>query len=539
MTKVQGEMADAAQASLGCTDPKALKLGDKALARNTGFNLIGQLLPFAIGLLTIPFVVRTLGVDRFGVLSLAWAILGYFTLFDLGLGRATTKVAAECFARNDLEALPKLAWTSILVQVVIGLIGAGVSFALVPLVVSSVLKLNGPIAVEASQTFYILCAALPIVLASNTYRGILEAGQRFDLVNYVKVPTTALLFVGPAVAVALRNSLPVVVTSIVLSIVLSAVVYALAAVRIFPSLRRLVYDGKMIRTLANFGGWITVSNVVGPLLTYTDRVLIGAHLSVAHTSYYSVPSDAATRLWVFPRSLTSTLFPAFSSFDELRATDRVSQLYVRSLKLLAVALALAIGPLIVLADVILRVWMGADFAVQSSPVLRIAVIGVLINSIAWIPFNLLQGVGRPDLTAKFHLVELPWYVGTLWPLVIYFGICGAAIAWTLRHVLEAVLLFASCHKLGLVFLDRYQRHDLTRTLAFVFGFIAASCATVVIPDPYIRLLLTAVLAGGFGWFGWNLLLNTDDRQFVLASVPYLHRCNRLLSSEPLQADDNV
>ena len=46
--------------------------------------------------------------------------------------------------------------------------------------------------------------------------------------------------------------------------------------------------------------------------------------------------------------------------------------------------------------------------------LQILAVGVFINSLAQVPFALLQGVGRPDLTATLHLIELPLYLGLLW-----------------------------------------------------------------------------------------------------------------------------
>lgn len=61
------------------------------IARNTLLNLLGQGIPMLVGLVALPVVARGLGPDRLGFLSLAWTLASYFTLFDLGLGRATTR----------------------------------------------------------------------------------------------------------------------------------------------------------------------------------------------------------------------------------------------------------------------------------------------------------------------------------------------------------------------------------------------------------------------------------------------------------------
>jgi O-antigen/teichoic acid export membrane protein len=64
---------------------KPLEIKGSLLARNTLFNLIGQGLPLVVAVVTIPFIIQGLGIDRFGLLSLAWVVLGYFAIFDSGL----------------------------------------------------------------------------------------------------------------------------------------------------------------------------------------------------------------------------------------------------------------------------------------------------------------------------------------------------------------------------------------------------------------------------------------------------------------------
>ena len=66
----------------------------RLLARNTVWNLGGQVAPLVVAIFAIPPLIKGLGTDRFGVLTLAWVVIGYFSLFDLGLGRALTKLVA-------------------------------------------------------------------------------------------------------------------------------------------------------------------------------------------------------------------------------------------------------------------------------------------------------------------------------------------------------------------------------------------------------------------------------------------------------------
>src|SRR5204862_198375 len=79
--------------------------------RNTVWNLGSLATPMLVALVTIPALIRALGSDRFGILALAWMLIGYCSLFDLGLGRALTKLISEG-AENHSE-LAGAVWTAL------------------------------------------------------------------------------------------------------------------------------------------------------------------------------------------------------------------------------------------------------------------------------------------------------------------------------------------------------------------------------------------------------------------------------------------
>src|SRR2546422_5253255 len=85
------------------------------LARNTLLNLLGQGIPLVVAVLTIPVIVGRLGPIRFGILSLAWMVVGSFSIFDLGLGRAATKGVAEALGAGEEDRVPRIAWTAVIV----------------------------------------------------------------------------------------------------------------------------------------------------------------------------------------------------------------------------------------------------------------------------------------------------------------------------------------------------------------------------------------------------------------------------------------
>lgn len=499
------------------------ELNGRLLTRNWVLNLMGWIVPLSVALFAIPYVVRGLGAERFGVLSIASALLGYFGIFDLGLGRATTKFVAESLARREHERLPQVVWTSIWAQGLLGVVGTTITVLLIPIAVDRYLKISLPLVADTRTSLIVLSMSLTVVLIGNALRGVLEAGQMFDIVNYVKVPTNTSMFLLPAVGVFLHLSLPGIVWLLVAARVIATVSYLVACLRYFPTLRGQYLPHKSsMRPLLVYGGWVMVSNFITPLLAYVDRFLIGSVVSMGAVGYYSAPYEAINRAWVVPSTLAATLFPAFTNLDTGGARQRLEELCARSLKSLLLISAPTLLILALFAKTILRVWLGPDFAGQSALTLQILALGMLISSIALVPFSLLQGVGRPDLTGIFSVIEFAFQVVCCWFLVRRFGIAGAAIAWALKALLDALLMFATVFFLNSVSFSSLLQNGLRRTLiaVSVLGFSLAIVWRAHGSFP-VQVLIAGVLILGFFLISWTHILDSRDRDLVLVTVSHV------------------
>jgi len=123
--------------------------GRRLIAKNTIFNLTGQILPMVAGVVTIPFIVRGLGAAEYGILSIAMMLLGYFNIFDLGLSRATVKFVAENLDPENVHKVPELVWTSLSLLVGLGIIGGAVAAFFVPISVTHLFKMPAELAGQA------------------------------------------------------------------------------------------------------------------------------------------------------------------------------------------------------------------------------------------------------------------------------------------------------------------------------------------------------------------------------------------------------
>jgi O-antigen/teichoic acid export membrane protein len=181
-----------------------------------------------------------------------------------------------------------------------------------------------------------------------------------------------------------------------------------------------------------------------------------------------------------------------------------------------------LGPALVVVAVgapdILGLWIGPDYARQGALALRVLAAGVAVNALAHVPYALLQGRGRPDLPAKFQLVELPLHLGLTWLLVRAYGVPGAAIAWSARMALDAALLFGAAHRLGAISPGVLRQARLTRTALWLAGVaaLAGVAGAGAVAQTRLGVMVAATMASTV--VVWRLSLDAADRARVLRAL---------------------
>jgi len=483
-------------------------LSGRILARSAVWSLVAQALPALIGLVAIPSIIRGLGVERFGVLTLAWMVIGYFGVLDLGLGRAVTKFAAELMVSPRPEG-NRLIWTAWYLMLGVGLVGAIGLAGITPWLVHTALRIPPTLQTETQIAFYLLALAVPIVVVTTGFRGLLEAAQQFRLTSLVKIPTGVLTFLVPLLILRFTTNLAPIVLGLVVVRLIGAIAYFVmcrtaAEIDAHPA----QFESASARLLLRFGAWITVSNIISPLMAGVDRFVVGALLSVAAVTYYATPYEAVTRLLLIPTAFAAVLFPAFSSASVIRR-ERLMQLFRAGYWILLVAMYPLAFIIITFAPELLHAWLGDAFSAQSTGVLRWLTVGVLANSLASVPFALLQGLGRADTTAKIHVVEAPVYLLLLIWLIRHYGITGAALAWSFRTTVDMLILFVVAERQ----LDTPISHRISLGAPFVALFPLLGVG-LLIPTLVPKVLLSLALVFCFGVIAWRWMV-LGRRKLVL------------------------
>jgi O-antigen/teichoic acid export membrane protein len=277
--------------------------------------------------------------------------------------------------------------------------------------------------------------------------------------------------------------------------------YLVLCLRTVPAMRRgFAVRLDVVESLVGFGGWMTVANVINPIMVQMDRFLVGALVSTAAVAYYTTPYELVTKYWFLSNSVVGVMFPAFAtSFVQDRS--RTALIFGRGVKYVFLILFPLVLVTVALAHEVLTLWIGADFALRSTRVLQCLALGVFLNGLAQVSSALLQGVGRPDLTAILHVVELPFFLVMAWFLISTRGIEGAAMAWTARTALDLVLFFGMARRV--LPSSSETVHGLIWALGVTLPVVAVFALPISIAPRVAFLLLVAVAYSVVTW-GWAL-----------------------------------
>lgn len=411
--------------------------------RYAGYYLAAQVIPLVIGVAITPYLLGLLGNQRFALLTLAWLLANYFTLFDFGISRGMTHFISQARARYDFDEIRRTWWTAVALQTIVACAATAVIIAGGNAVWSwGETAAIGPLLGATSETrilFYFAALSIPASVVGLALRGHLEAHRRFGSVSLIRGAVAVGAVVVPAIVVSLGGDLGVSGLCFAAVQVVATATYAVLGLAQLPRARRRpAFSREVVRRLIAYGWPVTLTGIVVPLVRYADRFMISAIRPLGELPYYSVPSDGVIRLDLIPASVSATTFPGLSASTSMMDAESVS-LYVRSARLVLVSSSAIALIVVALAHPLMAIWLGVAFSERSAFVLQVLTTAYLLEATTWASNTLLFAVGKPRLVATLFLITFIVSIPVTLLGLLVAGIKGAAVGTFFRCAFEAAL----------------------------------------------------------------------------------------------------
>lgn len=455
------------------------------------WTLVGTILPLFVGFVTTPFTVRLLGADQYGIYALVALIPAYLAFADVGMSIASTRFGSEFFSKDDPEAEARLVRTAAGIALCVSVPIAATVLVLADFIAG---LLKAPDALEGQAASVIRLSAL--ILVFNFLSGIFNTPQlarlRMGLSAAVNTTVKVASQIGVPLIIFLGYGLIDAVWFLVMMTGLGSLLHFIVSARLLPSMIGISIDRASIGPLLRFGLPLVGAAVAGVILTNGEKAIVAAGISTTALGYYTIAFSLSQVIMVTSQSLIQSLIPAFS---QLQGPDRESQrntLYSRSLRVTFLAVTPGVFLFAVLARPFLEVWVGQEFAQNSIIPLYILLTGFAFNAFAYVPYAIMISMGRTDVTNKVYWLELIPYLGFVWFMTERFGLIGAAVAWSVRTILDVAVHFYIAKRFAAT---RYVGAGLIRYLPGPFiAFGAMALHFTVFSSNMLASILAVVVA---------------------------------------------
>lgn len=423
------------------------KLFSSAFLRNISWNFLGYALPVLVAIVMIPVLLRHTGLERFGVLSLIIVIIGSVTIFDFGITRSVTnsvrKYLDEQNERSMLTVI-KTGWFIITAVILIISVLFWVESQWIALHLFNVSTQE--IRDEVSGSMEIIAFSLPFVIAQTVFVGVMEAFGAFKKISIGKAPFSILMYLVPVIISFYTPSLFWLTLSLcLLRCIMAVVFYMMMSSEIRKVTPISIFGVSMSKAitleLVKYGGWISVGNIIAPIILYIDRFFVASIVGASVFAYYTTPYDVVSRVAIVTVSACGVLFPVLVSKISTDVRSANSYFNKVMLGIFAVLVIPAVAG-IFLSKWFLSAWISPDFAEHSWIIFSMFLVGYLIHGLVQPAFIWIQACGKPWIMAVSMIVDLILYVIYLPWMTHKYGIIGAAIAWNIRVFLGLIVLHA-------------------------------------------------------------------------------------------------
>ncbi len=451
----------------------------RTLAKNTTVLLVANIISSLFGFFTTLYTARYLGVEGFGVLSLALSLTGIFgILTDLGLSTLTTR---EVSRNNSLAN--KYIGNTILIKIILAFLTFG-------LIVSVVYIIGYP--QDVKNVVYIITLSIIFGAFTGIFNSIFQAFEKMEYMSLNMILNAVLMLTGVLTVIYYGFGILAVASvyffSSIVVFILTLIIYTWKF--FLPKIHLDLDFWKPTIKEASFFG---ISNILVVIYFYIDSVMLSIMVGNSAVGIYNAAYKLIFALMFIPSILVVAIFPVMSKHFE-SSKDLLKLEYEKSVKyLFAVAMFIFIFGLMFADRIILFIY-GSGYT-TSVAALQTLIFVVPLIFITYLLGNILGAVNKQRILTIVAFANAIFNIILNLILIPKFNYIGASIATVATEGLGFILMFS--------YISRYFfKISLTQNiLKTLFSSIL-----VLIVIYYLKFNLNWIIAAILGFFMYLLLL---------------------------------
>ena len=303
--------------------------------------------------------------------------------------------------------------TSWVVQIIRGFVLASILFFLAPFIA---VFFKAP---EAEQILKVVGFATLLSGLGNVAVVFLSKELEFHkYFLYQIMGTLADFAVAVVFAIILRN-----VWALVFGLLAGILVKVIISYTIYSYYPRFKFDFEKTKELFNFGKWISVSNAIAFFVVQADSFFVAKMLGISALGFYQIAYKIPSVLAI--EVLAGAIFPAYSKIQDNLA--KIKESYLKILQLFSFLIIPMAGGIFVLSSEFIVLFLGEKW-LPAVGAMQVLILSTPIWTVAFLSDYVFLALGKPKIVTKGITIRLVLLVTFIYPLIMWKGILGSAIA---------------------------------------------------------------------------------------------------------------
>jgi O-antigen/teichoic acid export membrane protein len=472
---------DGVDASAGSV-PRGVSSKSGHAARDGLFNLIGWAWPVVMSIVTVPYFLRLLGEELYGVYAVIAIVAGYLSMVSTPAAAGNVRFLANALSKNEWDEVRSFHLNGFYVNFVIAALSSLLLFVAAEWLTLVVFKVPEHLHPVAILAFRIGAVGYLLNGVAGSLRSLPYAASRFEWVNGVTLVAGTANTILVIIALWLGYGLSGAVIAQVLSSVVAVSGFQLACTRLLSKMpieggRRPAFDEKKIKNLMSFSALMFIEHVLAQIGANIDRTLVGVRLGATSITYYAVPSRVSDLVSGISSALARRMYPIAAGSVGSKQSQDLVRTYITSLRTIAwISCALAVI-LVTCSHDLLTVWLGAGMADKSAAILSLLAIADAGLAIGHVAHYTSLGLGRADVNLKFRVISLGVAITAGLALMHFVGLVGVAWAMVIGFVPSQIVF----------------------SIYVAAKFLDSSTPATVLPI-IVRIIATVSVVVGGAWF---------------------------------------
>ena len=362
----------------------------KRIAKNTLLLYVRMLILMIISLYTSRIVLKSLGVEDFGIYNVVGGVVGMFAIISGSLSASITRFLNYEMGKGQKTSLNRIFCSSVTIQVGLSLIVIFVAETIGLWFLNN--KMTIPInrIIAANWVYQLSILTFVINLISVPYNAVIIAHEKMSVFAYIGIyEGLSKLFIAFAISISPIDNL--ISYSFLMCCVAISVrfIYGRYCSYHFEECKyKFIFDVKQLREMFTFAGWNFIGAIAGVLRDQGGNIILNLFCGPVVNAARGISSQVNNAVTGFVTNFTMAMNPQITQSYSSGNRGYMQQLMYQGSKLSYYVLLLISLPIIVNTPYLLSLWLGhyPDYSVSF---VRLTLVLSMWESIA-APMNLLN-----------------------------------------------------------------------------------------------------------------------------------------------------